>query len=117
MEQQIVGGILSQGPWAALFIGVGLLLWKFVQKQIDDMKVQHDKQITDLKEEARTHQEYLMTELSRRDADMSVEMSKRDAEAKAREDRLYAMLEKSNEVITGDLQDIKTAIERSERFR
>lgn len=117
MEQQIVGGILSQGPWAALFVGVGILLWKFVQKQIEDMKTQHAQQIADLKEEAKSQQEYLMTELSRRDADMSVEMDKRDKESQAREDRLYAMLEKSNEVITGDLQDIKSAIERSERFR
>lgn len=116
MEQQIIGSVVSQGPWAALFLGVGFLLWKFVQKQIEDMKVQHQRQIDDMKIDSKEQKEYLMAELSRRDTDMSIEMKNRDDESKAREDRLYMLLEKSNELITGELQEMRIAIERRNSY-
>lgn len=43
---------------------------------------------------------------------MTAEMNKRDAESQQREERLYTIIERQNEVIVVELQEIKLAIER-----
>ncbi len=112
MEQVIVNGIVTQGPYAAMLFAVAGVLWRHMQKKEEDSKAQTQQQLADFKEEFKAREEYLVHEMKRRDDEQNEEMMKRDRESQAREDRLQAIIEKQNDIITGGLYDIKLAIER-----
>ncbi len=105
MEQQIVSGIVQNGPGYAAAAALFWLFWKFIQSQIAADVAQSQQRIDDLKEENKTQTEFLMTELSRRDAEMKEEMQKREEESRRREDKLY-------DLITKELQQINSKLDR-----
>ncbi len=99
MEQQIVSGIVANGPGYAAAAALFWLFWKFIQSQIAADGAQSQQRIDDLKEENKTQTEFLMSELK----EMKMEMQKREEESQRREDKLYDLITKELRQINGKL--------------